>query len=393
MRAAMRLAWRAAPAAGISSAGIGGRAARRLAAHPPPPPPPCAQGRGAQHGRCFASQRRQQGDGAGGDDGASTSAPSAAAAPPLPPAGGPPITSAANAYVKHCVRLRESRAYRQEARRVLVAGTIPLREIAGPGPGAAVDALVAFVPEGGRCPPLVRAARVVPASEAVLRRLTGLESVAGVEVVAELAMPPAADFLGAAAAAAGAAGGGGAAPRLTRLLALEGVQDPGNLGTLLRSALAFGWQGVFLLPGCVDPFNDKALRAARGAPFRLPLAAGGWDELAALAAAAGLRLVAAEPPREGGAAPAAAPAPPPAAVGGGGRGVCLVLGSEGQGLSARALAACAHVGVPMAPGAMESLNVGVAGAILMLALSDGLLPPLLGQLAALGVDEQQPSGR
>ena len=45
-------------------------------------------------------------------------------------------------------------------------------------------------------------------------------------------------------------------------------------GTLLRTALALGWGGALLLPGCCDPFNDKALRASRGATFRLPLAPG-----------------------------------------------------------------------------------------------------------------------
>ena len=51
--------------------------------------------------------------------------------------------------------------------------------------------------------------------------------------------------------------------RTTRVLALEGVQDPGNVGTLVRTAVAFGWEYVALLPGTCDPFNDKAMRAAR----------------------------------------------------------------------------------------------------------------------------------
>ena len=50
-------------------------------------------------------------------------------------------------------------------------------------------------------------------------------------------------------------------------------------GTLLRTALALGWGGALLLPGCCDPFNDKALRASRGAAFRLPLAPGTWQVL------------------------------------------------------------------------------------------------------------------
>ncbi|PNG99278.1 putative tRNA/rRNA methyltransferase YsgA, partial [Tetrabaena socialis] len=68
-----------------------------------------------------------------------------------------------------------------------------------------------------------------------------------------------------------------------RLLVLDAVQDPGNLGTLVRSALAFGWHGLCLLPGCCDPFNDKAVRASRGAVLRLPIAYGSLDELAAAA--------------------------------------------------------------------------------------------------------------
>jgi RNA methyltransferase, TrmH family len=58
---------------------------------------------------------------------------------------------------------------------------------------------------------------------------------------------------------------------LNFLLALDGVRDPGNLGTILRTASAFGAQGMILLPGSADPFSSKVLRAAMGAHFRLPL--------------------------------------------------------------------------------------------------------------------------
>jgi RNA methyltransferase, TrmH family len=57
------------------------------------------------------------------------------------------------------------------------------------------------------------------------------------------------------------------------------VQDPGDLGTLLRTAAAFGWQAVWLLPGCCDPFNDKAVRASKGATFKVPLVQGDWEQL------------------------------------------------------------------------------------------------------------------
>ena len=69
-----------------------------------------------------------------------------------------------------------------------------------------------------------------------------------------------------------------------RVLVLDGVQDPGNLGTLLRTACAFGWGAALLLPGCCDPWNDKALRASKGAAFRLPLWSATWPQLASLQA-------------------------------------------------------------------------------------------------------------
>lgn len=70
-------------------------------------------------------------------------------------------------------------------------------------------------------------------------------------------------------------------------------------GMLLRTAVALGWQGVFCLPGCCDLFNDKALRAARGAAFRLPYAFGTWDDLHAVAAHHSMACMAAALPADG----------------------------------------------------------------------------------------------
>jgi tRNA G18 (ribose-2'-O)-methylase SpoU len=57
----------------------------------------------------------------------------------------------------------------------------------------------------------------------------------------------------------------------TLILGLDKVADPGNYGSLIRSAAALGWHGVFAGSQCVNNFNDKAIRAARGATFRLPI--------------------------------------------------------------------------------------------------------------------------
>lgn len=76
-------------------------------------------------------------------------------------------------------------------------------------------------------------------------------------------------------------------------------QDPGNLGTLIRTATAFGWDGVFLLDGCCDPFNGKALRASRGGSLKLPVIEGSWESLKHLINAQGLRCYSGQPRAEG----------------------------------------------------------------------------------------------
>ncbi len=65
-----------------------------------------------------------------------------------------------------------------------------------------------------------------------------------------------------------------------RVLILDAVRDPGNLGTILRTAAAAGVEVVLLAPGCVDPYNDKVLRSGMGAHFRVPVIAQKWDEIA-----------------------------------------------------------------------------------------------------------------
>jgi TrmH family RNA methyltransferase len=65
----------------------------------------------------------------------------------------------------------------------------------------------------------------------------------------------------------------------TLLVALDGVRDPGNVGTIMRSAAAAGADGVVLMPECADPFGGKAVRAAMGAHFRLPLLSTEWERV------------------------------------------------------------------------------------------------------------------
>ena len=76
------------------------------------------------------------------------------------------------------------------------------------------------------------------------------------------------------------------------ILVVAGVQDPGNLGTILRSAEAFGAGGVVLGEGTVSPFNPKVVRASAGSVFRLPLARAKLSEAIAHMKTLGIRLVA-----------------------------------------------------------------------------------------------------
>lgn len=140
------------------------------------------------------------------------------------------------------------------------------------------------------------------------------------------------------------------------ILILDGIQDPGNVGTLVRTAEAAGVCGVALTRGCADPLSPKALRASAGSAFRVPFIADLSPEELLSRLPAGIRLMAAVAGRDAASIFDPVPLDVPLA---------LALGSEGSGLSP-GIEAASHYRVRV-PGAraVESLNVGVAGAIVM----------------------------
>ena len=141
-----------------------------------------------------------------------------------------------------------------------------------------------------------------------------------------------------------------------RLLVLDGVQDPGNAGTLVRTGAALGVAAIIALPGTADLWSAKAIRSAVGATFRRPVMHGELAELQSLLADATVELwiTAAD-----GAPIDAVPAPARLA---------LVVGNEGAGVSAEVRArAQRSVALPMTSG-VESLNVAVAAGIALYAL-------------------------
>ena len=136
------------------------------------------------------------------------------------------------------------------------------------------------------------------------------------------------------------------ARRDTVVVALDGVQDPGNVGTIVRLAAAFDAAGVLLLPGCADPFGPKAIRSSAGAILNVPVASVTARELIDV----GIPLFAAD------ASGNAIDPPKSNAV--------LVFGNEGAGVSEELLRHATPIAIPMSS-RVESLNVASSAAVLL----------------------------
>jgi len=130
------------------------------------------------------------------------------------------------------------------------------------------------------------------------------------------------------------------------VVALDGVQDPGNVGTIVRLAAAFDANGVALLPGCADAFSPKAIRSSAGAILTVPVVSCSIDELLAR----GWDVIAADARGE--------IADPPS------RRAILAFGSEGSGLSPALADIARTIAIPMSS-RIESLNVASSAAILL----------------------------
>ena len=258
------------------------------------------------------------------------------------------------------VRIVQSKqnARLKELRRALAQ---PLREssrdgraLAGiEGPNLIAEALRAglrlacvFVAEGAEG--LLDALPLPPRTEILLLPRALLDSALATEApqpIAALVAPP--DWTW-----AHLLGGRHRSPPLVVVLA--GLQDPGNLGTVLRSAEAFGADGVIALPGTVSAWNPKAVRASAGSVFRLPVLAVSAQECFARLLEAGVKIWTTT---VRGAQPAdlvdlAGP-------------VALLIGNEGNGVSDHLAAkASGRLTIPC-PGPVESLNAAVAAGVLL----------------------------
>ncbi len=243
------------------------------------------------------------------------------------------ITSLQHPIVKHLVKLRTDSAYRYEQQALVLEGIKPIQEVA--------DYLtkILYTPAHSLDAQLMnQEIEKWQITDAILHKISGMPSPEG--IFAEIRMPP---FV--------------ALGKSQQVLALDGISDPGNLGTLLRTALALGWESVYLLPGSCDPFNEKVLRAARGAHFKLNLAKGTAEELQEWVQKESIQALVADLT---GMFPQQIPLMSRR---------LLILGNEAHGVSTAVRRFCSSVTIPM-PGEMESLNVAVAGGILLYLLSN-----------------------
>jgi TrmH family RNA methyltransferase len=245
------------------------------------------------------------------------------------------ITSRDNPAVKHLHALATSaRDRRREAETLLdgahllevaLARGVALRQVVVSESGKALPEIASLL---ARCAPDV----LIEVPDRVFAHISPVDSPSG--VLARIAIPAQPD----------------AGPLVDTCVVLDGVQDPGNLGTILRTAAAVGVEEVLLTPGCAQAWSPRVLRAAMGAHFGLRLREG-CDVALALAGFPGAILAAdLRDAVELYDMDLRLP-------------VAWLFGSEGQGLSpAVAALATRRVRIPM-PGGMESLNVGVAAGV------------------------------
>lgn len=239
------------------------------------------------------------------------------------------ITSLQHPIVKELVSLRQNKEDRQNTNTVLVMGKKMILDLA---PRFPIKML--FLLEGTSL--LVKAEKTFSITEPILKKITGLENPDGYAAVFPL--PQEQDL-----------------SEKKTLIVLNNLSDPGNLGTLFRSALGLGWEGIFLTPGTVDPCNDKALRAAKGATFHMPYSFASEEEILQIAANKNMTIyVAALKGQNVKNISFKAP-------------FLLVLGNEGAGPAASFLKRGTQVSIPMSSD-IESYNVATAGSILMYAM-------------------------
>ena len=243
------------------------------------------------------------------------------------------ITSRQNPLMTHLRKLASSRSYRKKSGEYLCDGTKLLAEALKWG----AEVKTAVFSEGVDIPPLPDGVRAVRVSEELMRSVSPMETPQGALFTVALPEVQLPETLSG-----------------KHYLVLDGVQDPGNVGTILRTADAFDCDGVFLVNACADLYNPKTARATMGAIFRREAYTVTAEELFALLRKSGVPLYGTAlrddtvPLAEANLARAA-----------------VAIGSEGRGLSQQVLDECAKtLKIPTNP-RCESLNAAIAATVVL----------------------------
>lgn len=239
------------------------------------------------------------------------------------------ITAKTNSTIQHVKKLMASRKYRYECRAFVADGTKLVEEALRWGIG--VDALI--LREGVEFP-VPRGIREIRVPEGLMKDVSRMEAPQGILALCRMPEPkPLALTPG--------------------CLILDGIQDPGNLGTILRAADAFEVP-VVLIEGCADPYGEKTVRATMGAVFRTPPQQAEAEAVLALCRKQGIPVcVTALSPRAADIRSFEL------------QKYAVVIGSEGQGVGEVLLTgADAEAIIPMSP-RCESLNAAVAAAVVL----------------------------
>ena len=244
------------------------------------------------------------------------------------------ISSTQNQRVRYVKSLQSKARLRRSDRKLVLEGDRLIADalLRGGAPDLALYSpehanydLIAQL-QNGRC-------TLLPVSAAVLSYVSDTQQTPGILAVFHIPTPP--------------------LPQdAKRVLILDAIREPGNLGTVLRTAAAAGVDLTILAPGGVDPYNSKAVRAGMGAHFRLPVVEAAWNEITGYCA--GLKILA-----------ASADAELSYTAVNWRDGWALIVGNEAHGISRRAQQLAQHtVAIPMSH-ATESLNVAGAVAVML----------------------------
>jgi len=244
------------------------------------------------------------------------------------------ITSRTNSLMTHIRKLNTNRAYRYETGEYSCEGPKLLKEALRWG----VQVITVVTTEGTALTETLPACtRQVTVPDDLLRAVAATESPQGVLFLCKIpSLTPPEKLEG------------------KRYLVLDGLQDPGNVGTIWRTAGAFGVDGLFLIHNCADPYAPKTVRATMGAAFRLPVWQTQLTQLQALLDEASIPLCATALRAD--AVDVRGQSLTPAAV---------VIGSEGSGVSPEVLLMSKRIfKIPMTD-RCESLNAAVAATVML----------------------------